>query len=271
MSCIRLMTRAGRGGIEEYDPNTNIVTLGGAGGLPKGSRHYGEPQDVQSQSWACLSIERYDRAPYGLRHNPRSNASVPATARILSFDSGGYVHPGEYLRALWHDGAGNSARRRSRRKHRQSSTASHSDMRFITDGHLRTGLHSILEFHPRKAVALEAGDFGRLRGYSNRRLHSPTGTATLQPPVPGKRDSHSSKNLGVPRRRSFGTDSSARITIPCRCPQPASGTAASPWRVPIHGLTRSTTRMTTAGRDLLWNYAPDSGPESRHSWLRPPP
>lgn len=31
-----LMTRAGRGGIEEYDPNTNIVTLGGAGGLPKG-------------------------------------------------------------------------------------------------------------------------------------------------------------------------------------------------------------------------------------------
>jgi hypothetical protein len=30
-----LMTRAGRGGIEEYDPNTNIVTLGGAGGLPK--------------------------------------------------------------------------------------------------------------------------------------------------------------------------------------------------------------------------------------------
>ncbi len=31
-----LMTRAGRGGIEEYDPNTNLVTLGGAGGLPKG-------------------------------------------------------------------------------------------------------------------------------------------------------------------------------------------------------------------------------------------
>jgi hypothetical protein len=31
-----LMTRAGRGGIEEYDPNTNIVSLGGAGGLPKG-------------------------------------------------------------------------------------------------------------------------------------------------------------------------------------------------------------------------------------------
>ncbi len=31
-----LMTRAGRGGIEEYDPTTNIVTLGGAGGLPKG-------------------------------------------------------------------------------------------------------------------------------------------------------------------------------------------------------------------------------------------
>ncbi|HZU25777.1 MAG TPA: TonB-dependent receptor [Bryobacteraceae bacterium] len=30
-----LMTRAGRGGIEEYDPTTNIVTLGGAGGLPK--------------------------------------------------------------------------------------------------------------------------------------------------------------------------------------------------------------------------------------------
>ncbi|MGI8962344.1 MAG: TonB-dependent receptor [Bryobacteraceae bacterium] len=30
-----IMTRAGRGGIEEYDPNTNIVTLGGAGGLPK--------------------------------------------------------------------------------------------------------------------------------------------------------------------------------------------------------------------------------------------
>jgi Carboxypeptidase regulatory-like domain/TonB dependent receptor len=30
-----LMTRAGRGGIEEYNPNTNIVTLGGAGGLPK--------------------------------------------------------------------------------------------------------------------------------------------------------------------------------------------------------------------------------------------
>ena len=31
-----LMTRAGRGGIEEYDPNTNLVSLGGAGGLPKG-------------------------------------------------------------------------------------------------------------------------------------------------------------------------------------------------------------------------------------------
>jgi hypothetical protein len=33
-----MMTRAGGvhgGGIEEYDPNTNIVTLGGAGGLPK--------------------------------------------------------------------------------------------------------------------------------------------------------------------------------------------------------------------------------------------
>src|SRR5258706_14273958 len=30
------MRRAGRGGIEEYDPNTNLVTLGGAGGLPKG-------------------------------------------------------------------------------------------------------------------------------------------------------------------------------------------------------------------------------------------
>jgi hypothetical protein len=30
-----IMTRAGRGGIEEYDPNTNIVSLGGAGGLPK--------------------------------------------------------------------------------------------------------------------------------------------------------------------------------------------------------------------------------------------
>lgn len=30
-----LMTRPGRGGIEEYDPNTNLVSLGGAGGLPK--------------------------------------------------------------------------------------------------------------------------------------------------------------------------------------------------------------------------------------------
>ena len=30
-----LMTRAGRGGIEEYDPNTNIVTLGGAGGFQR--------------------------------------------------------------------------------------------------------------------------------------------------------------------------------------------------------------------------------------------
>ncbi|MBM3786929.1 MAG: hypothetical protein FJW30_21435 [Acidobacteria bacterium] len=31
-----LQTRSGRGGIEGYDPNTNLVTLGGLGGLPKG-------------------------------------------------------------------------------------------------------------------------------------------------------------------------------------------------------------------------------------------
>src|SRR5437016_519633 len=31
-----LQTRSGRGGIEGYDPNTNIVTLGGVNGIPKG-------------------------------------------------------------------------------------------------------------------------------------------------------------------------------------------------------------------------------------------
>src|SRR2546430_4812939 len=31
-----LQTRSGRGGIEGYDPSTNIVTLGGVNGIPKG-------------------------------------------------------------------------------------------------------------------------------------------------------------------------------------------------------------------------------------------
>src|SRR6185503_7723779 len=31
-----LQTRAGRGGIEGYDPQTNLVSLGGVGAIPKG-------------------------------------------------------------------------------------------------------------------------------------------------------------------------------------------------------------------------------------------
>ena len=45
-----LQTRAGRGGIEGYDPETNLVSLGGLAGIPSRPRHFHQQESVRPAS-----------------------------------------------------------------------------------------------------------------------------------------------------------------------------------------------------------------------------
>ncbi|MFN7923291.1 MAG: TonB-dependent receptor [Bryobacteraceae bacterium] len=67
-----LQTRSGRGGIEGYDPNTNIVTLGGVNGIPKDvGIHTGHKMFSPRVGFAYrLGSKSVVRAGYGLTYNP---------------------------------------------------------------------------------------------------------------------------------------------------------------------------------------------------------
>ncbi len=67
-----LQTRSGRGGIEGYDPSTNIVTLGGVGGIPKGvGVSTGRKMFAPRVGFAYrLDAKTVIRSGYGLAYNP---------------------------------------------------------------------------------------------------------------------------------------------------------------------------------------------------------
>jgi hypothetical protein len=67
-----LQTRSGRGGIEGYDPSTNIVTLGGVGGIPKGvGVSTGRKMFAPRVGFAYrLGTKTVIRSGYGLAYNP---------------------------------------------------------------------------------------------------------------------------------------------------------------------------------------------------------
>ena len=104
-----LMTRAGRGGIEEYDPNTNLVTLGGAGGLPKGLGVTTSHKMFSPRLGLAYRLNNTTviRAGYGITRDPMP-LSRPA-ARILPADRRRDILSGQQLRTLRHDGARHSA------------------------------------------------------------------------------------------------------------------------------------------------------------------
>lgn len=67
-----LQTRSGRGGIEGYDPNTNIVTLGGVGGIPQDvGVSTGHKMFAPRVGFAYrLGTKTVIRSGYGLTYNP---------------------------------------------------------------------------------------------------------------------------------------------------------------------------------------------------------
>ena len=67
-----LQTRSGRGGIEGYDPQTNEVTLGGVGNIPKGvGVHTGKKMFAPRFGFAYrLNEKTVIRSGYGLTYNP---------------------------------------------------------------------------------------------------------------------------------------------------------------------------------------------------------
>jgi len=67
-----LQTRSGRGGIEGYDPTTNIVTLGGVGGIPKDvGISTGRKMFAPRVGFAYrLGTKTVIRSGYGLTYNP---------------------------------------------------------------------------------------------------------------------------------------------------------------------------------------------------------
>ena len=78
-----LMTRAGKG-IEQFNPNTNQVALGGRGNTPENAGHHGQPQAVRAARRPGLSLGRQDRDPRRLRHQLRSDSVLAPAARLVS-------------------------------------------------------------------------------------------------------------------------------------------------------------------------------------------
>jgi hypothetical protein len=159
-----LMTRAGRGGIEEYDPNTNIVSLGGAGGLPK---DLGVTVSHKMFSPRIGLAYRLDdktviRTGYGITRDP-----MPLSRPLRGFYpltvGETFTHANSYVRydTLEQGIPPVVGPDESTGKVPLPPTAT---MRFITDGHLRRGYiqswNFILERELPKNFVVSAGYVG---------------------------------------------------------------------------------------------------------------
>ena len=78
-----LMTRAGYG-IEQLDPYTNQVVLGGRGNTPENAGITRQQEAVCAARRPGVSHGRQDRNPRRLRHQLRSDSVLPAPARLVS-------------------------------------------------------------------------------------------------------------------------------------------------------------------------------------------
>ncbi len=78
-----LQTRAGRGGIEGYDPETNLVSLGGLAGIPSRPRHFHQQESVRPTSGLCLQNGQQHGHPLRLRPYLQSDAARPPSARLF--------------------------------------------------------------------------------------------------------------------------------------------------------------------------------------------
>ena len=121
-----LQTRGGRGGIEGYDPDTNVVSIGGVGGVPTGvgistSHKLFAPRVGLAYRLNNLTVIR---SGYGISYNPMPLAR-PA-ARILPPYVQRDVQFGELLPAGRHLRAGYTCHRLSGSEYRQSGPPGHS-------------------------------------------------------------------------------------------------------------------------------------------------
>ncbi len=82
-----MMTRAGYGGIEAWDSNTNLVHLGGIAGNPRdpGDRH--EQEAARSTRRRRVASEQVHRGPNGLRHHLQPHGPVAPVAGLLPVDA----------------------------------------------------------------------------------------------------------------------------------------------------------------------------------------
>ncbi len=201
-----LMTRAGRGGIEEYDPNTNIVSLGGAGGLPKDLGITVSHKMISPRIGLAyrLNDSTVLRTGYGITRDPLPlsrplRGFYPLTVGDTFTQTNTYT-PYDTLAEGIPPVVGPNE---STGKVELPPSA---DMRFITDGHLRRGYIQSWNFIIEKQLPWK---FVTSIGYVGTDTVDAFGDRTETQPhrAPDKPGSLFFRSSGVPPRRFTGMDS----------------------------------------------------------------
>ncbi len=110
-----LMTRAGRGGIEEYNPSTNLIALGGVGGNPRDLNISTSHKLFAPRVGLAYRVGKLDSDPKRVRDYDRPDAAGQTFAWFLSAHRFQPLYLGQLVRSVPIDHAGNSSDSRSRR------------------------------------------------------------------------------------------------------------------------------------------------------------